>query len=157
MSATATPVAAAAPAAAPATPAPAHKNGFLRFIDAVGHDIKVAAPIVLGAAKAAEPILALTPFGPEYKLVVDAVIAAQQKATASIAAAPDLTGEQKLALAIEASTPSLTTILNEKGVTTGQQAAIQAWVQTVFQILAGPVATTTVTPGSVATGGAMLP
>ena len=158
MSATATPVAAAAP--------PAQRNGFIRFIDKVGHGIAHAAPIILGVAKAAEPILALTPFGPEFDLVVNAVIGAQQSATASIAASPTLTGEQKLALAIEASTPGLTTILNDRGVTADQQAAIQAWVQTVFQILAGPIATipytlpaptATPAPGMVQTGGAVKP
>ena len=141
------------PAASPAAPAPAHHNGFIRFIDAVGHDIAHIAPPVLHAAVAAEPILALTPFGPEYQLVVNAIVSAQQQATASIAAQPTLTGEQKLALAIQASTPSLTTILNSKGVNADQQAAIQAWVQTVFQILAGPVAMVPVTPASAQTAG----
>ena len=102
-----------------------------------------AEPVVEGveaAAVAAEPILALTPAGPEYTIAVNAVMGAQQIAQSTLAAGTTLTGTQKAAIAVNAATPALNTILSSKGVTANTESVIATWIQTVFNILAGPVA-----------------
>lgn len=114
-------------------------NGFVRFIDAIGHFFVKAAPIVEEAAVEAEPILAFTPIGPEYDIAVNAIVGAQKVATASLAANTTLTGTQKLGLAISAATPALNTILTSKGVTSDQETHVSNWIQLVFNILAGPI------------------
>jgi hypothetical protein len=114
-------------------------NGFVRFIDAVGHFFVRTAPVVEEVAVAAEPFLALTPFGPEYNLVVNAVVGVQKNATASIAAGVNLTNEQKFALAVQASQPGLNAILTSKGITDDTDAHINNWVQLIFNLLSGPV------------------
>ena len=113
-----------------------------RFIDKVEAVFLQAAPVAEAletAAVAAEPVLALTPAGPEYQVAVNAIIGAQQVADASLAAGTTLTGLQKAGIAIQAATPALNTILTSKGIATGTETLISAWVQNVFNILAGPV------------------
>lgn len=132
------------------TSTPALKtNVFDRFIDKI-EAIFVNAEPMLHTAEAlaleAEPILALTPAGPEYSVAVNAIIGAQQVAQASLAAGVDLTGGQKAALAIQAATPALNAILTAKGVSTGIEATISSWIQSVFNILAGPVTVKAPTP-----------
>lgn len=115
---------------------------FDRFIDKVTAVFVKAEPAMHTAetaAIAAEPILALTPAGPEYSVAVNAIIGAQQMAEASIAAGVHLTGMQKAALAVQAATPALNAILTSKGVSTGVEATISCWIQGVFNILAGPL------------------
>lgn len=117
-------------------------NGFVRFIDSIGHFFVKVAPVANNIAVAAEPFLALTPFGPEYDLAVNAIIGIQKTATASIAAGGTLTSEQKLALVVQAITPGLNTILASKGVTEDTQTHIATWAQLVFNLLAGPAIVT---------------
>lgn len=121
---------------APVVPA---KNVFIRFIDAVGHFFVKVAPVAEEIAVEAEPILAFTPIGPEYDVAVNAIVGAQKVATASIAAGANLTGTQKLNLAIQAATPALNTILTSKGVSADQETHVSNWIQLVFNILAGPI------------------
>lgn len=134
-------------ATVPAPVAPG-KNGFIRFIDAIGHFFVKAGPRIEQVAVALEPALAFTPFGPEYDLVVNAIVGVQKTATASLAAGGTLTNEQKMALVLQAATPGLDTILKSAGHTdtTAIDAAIKNWAQVVFDILAGPVAITPPTP-----------
>lgn len=115
------------------------KNGFVRFIDAIGHFFVHAAPVIEEVAVAAEPFLAFTPFGPEYDLAVNAIVGVQKSATASIAAGVNLTGEQKFALAVQAAGPGLNAILASKGVTADTQTHVSNWVQLIFNLLSGPV------------------
>ena len=127
--------------ATPAVPAP--DNVVERFIDEVKAVFVKAQPLaqaVEAAALMAEPILALTPAGPEYQVAVNAIVGAQQVAQASLAAGTNLTGTQKAAIAVQAATPALNTILTSKGVTTKVEGIITTWIQNVFNILAGPVA-----------------
>ncbi len=130
------------PAPVPA-PAPKH-NGFVRFIDAVGGFFVHQAPRIEAIAIAAEPFLALTPFGPEYNLVLNAIVGVQKTATASLAASATLTGTQKMALVVQAVTPGLTQILGTKGITGSIEQAIQEFAQNVYNLQTGP--TTTVPP-----------
>ena len=125
------------------TPAATAKENIVeRFIDGVKAVFVRAQPVVQAletAAVAAEPILALTPAGPEYLVAVNAILGAQQVAQASIAAGTNLTGAQKAAIAVQAATPALNTILTSKGVSSNTESVINTWVQNVFNILAGPV------------------
>lgn len=127
-------------------PAPA-ESGWTRFIDAIGSFFKKSAPVIEGIAVAAEPFLALSPFGPEYDLVVNAIVGVQQTATASLTTGATLTGTQKMALVLEAITPGLTAILASKKVTSGIPAAISQFAQNVYNLQTGP--TTTVAPVAV--------
>ena len=124
-------------------------DAFDRFIDSIEAVFVKAEPTLHAAetvAVEAEPILALTPAGPEYSVAVNAIVGAQQVAQASLAAGVNLNGTQKAALAIQAATPALNAILTSKGVSTSLEATISSWIQTVFNILAGPVAVKTPTP-----------
>jgi hypothetical protein len=115
-----------------------------RFIDKIKAFFVAAEPAaeaVETAAVAAEPILALTPAGPEYQVAVNAIVGAQQVAEASLAAGTNLTGTQKAAIAVQAATPALNTILSSKGVSSNTEAVISTWIQNVFNILAGPIGT----------------
>jgi len=132
------------------TPAPA-ENGFERFIDKIGQFFKKDAPIIEGFAVAAEPFLALTPFGPEYALVVNAIIGVQKTATASLSTGASLTGAQKMALVLEAASPGLTAILASKQVTSGVPAAISQFAQNVYNLQTGPVTTVAPTAAKPAT------
>ena len=71
---------------------------------------------------------------------VNAIVGAQQMAQASLAAGVNLNGAQRAALALQAATPALIAILTSKGVNTNLEATIASWIQTVFNVLAGPVA-----------------
>ena len=122
---------------------PVQENAVERFIDKIEAVFVKAAPVAQAletAAVDAEPILALTPAGPEYQVAVNAIVGAQQVAEASLAAGTNLTGEQKAAIAVQAATPALNTILTSKGVSSGTEGVISTWIQNVFNILAGPVA-----------------
>ena len=122
---------------------PTQENVIDRFIDEVKAVFVKAEPVGAAletAAVDAEPILALTPAGPEYQVAVNAIVGAQQVAQASLAAGTNLTGTQKAAIAIQAATPALNTILTSKGVTSNVESVISTWIQNVFNILAGPVA-----------------
>lgn len=125
------------------TSAPASEGVLGRFIDkieAVFVKVQPYEQAIETAAVAAEPILALTPEGPEYDVAVNAIIGAQQVAKASLAAGTTLTGVQKAGIAVQAATPALTAILTSKGVTAETEAVISSWIQNVFNILAGPLA-----------------
>ena len=113
-----------------------NENLVERFIDKVEAVFVKAEPFAL----AAEPVLALTPAGPEYQVALNAIVGAQQVAQASLAAGTTLTGVQQAAIAVNAATPALNTILSSKGVTGSTEAVIGNWIQSVFGILAGPVA-----------------
>lgn len=130
-------------------------NGFVRFIDAIGHFFVKQAPVIEKVAEAAEPLLALTPFGPEYDLIVNAIVGVQKTATASLTTGASLTGEQRMALVIQAVTPGVTAILASKGITepTAVEQAIAQFAQNVYNLQTGPVATTTtaVLPSSAST------
>lgn len=130
--------AAVVPAPAATTAAPKQKPGFVRFIDHVGHFFAAEGPAVLKVAVDAEPILALTPFGPEYTLVVNSIVNAQRIATLSMQAGATLSGEQKMALALAAVMPALSEILKAKGVTADVEKAIAGFVQAVYDLHAGP-------------------
>jgi hypothetical protein len=134
MSTTPTPVAAAA----------SQPSGFIRFIDAIGNFFVKSAPVIEGVAVDAEPFLALSPFGPEYDIVVNAIVGVQKTATASLSTGGTLTGLQKMALVLEAVTPGLSAILASKKVTSGVPAAISQFAQNVYSLQTGP--TTTVAP-----------
>ena len=128
-------------ASTPVVAAP--ENAISRFIDEIKAVLVKVQPLTQAletAALAAEPILALTPAGPEYAVAVNAIIGAQQVAEASIAAGTNLTGVQKATIAVQAATPALNTILTSKGVTADTESIIGTWIQNVFNILAGPVA-----------------
>lgn len=124
------------------TPAP--KNPFVRFIDAVGRFFVKEGPVIEAAAVAAEPILALTPFGAEYALVVNAIYGVQKTATASLGTGATLTNEQKMALVIQAISPGVTAVLASKGITepTAVQTAIAQFAQNVYNLQTGPIAVT---------------
>ncbi|WP_188760843.1 hypothetical protein [Edaphobacter acidisoli] len=127
------------------------ENGFERFIDKIGAFFKRAEPAINaaeGVAVSAEPFLALTPYGPEYDLVLNAIVGAQQTAEASLATGVTLTGEQKMALVLAAVTPGLTAILKSKNVTSGIPAAIAQFAQNVYNLQTGPA--TTVPPAAAA-------
>lgn len=123
------------------TPAP---SGFKRFIDAIGNFFKKSAPIIEEAAVAAEPLLALSPVGPEYDLVVNAIVGVQKTATASLLTGATLTDAQKMALVIQAITPGVTTVLASKGITEPATVttAIAQFAQNVYNFQTGPVAVT---------------
>lgn len=130
--------------------APPRGTAVERFIDRIEAVFVKIQPALQAAetfAIAAEPILALTPAGPEYLVAVNAIVGAQQVAQASLAAGTNLTGSQKSAIAVQAATPALNTILASKGVSTDTQNVIAIWIQNVFNILAGPVASITVAKG----------
>lgn len=128
---------------APVTPEVKVENGFERFIDKLNKFIASKLPGAIKIAEAAEPILALTPAGPEYNLVVGAIAIASQASAASVAAGgPALTGEQKMAIAVQSSTPALTTILASKGVTSEVPAAISQFAQNVYNLQTGPAVAT---------------
>ena len=116
-----------------------------RFIDKVEAVFVKAEPYgqaMVAAALAAEPVLALTPAGPEYEVAVNAIVGAQQIAQASLAAGTVLSGAQKAAIAVQAATPALSTILTSKGVSVETGTAISTWIQNIFNILAGPLVST---------------
>lgn len=122
---------------------PAKENAVERFIDKIKAFLVGAAPVAQAletAAVDAEPILALTPAGPEYQVAVNAIVGAQQVAAASLAAGTNLTGAQKAQIAVQAATPALNAILTSKGVSSNTESVIGTWIQNVFNILAGPVA-----------------
>jgi hypothetical protein len=123
------------------------ESGFMRFIDAIGNFFVKSAPVLEGLAVAAEPFLALSPFGPEYDLVVNAIIGVRKTATASLTIGATLTGTQQMALVLEAVVPGLTAILASKKVTTGIPTAINQFAQNVYNLQTGP--TTTVAPTAV--------
>ncbi len=113
-----------------------------RFIDKIKAVLVKAEPtahVVEVAAVDAEPLLALTPAGPEYEVAVNAIVGAQQVAQASLAAGTNLSGVQKAAIAVQAATPALNAILSSKGVSSNAESIISTWIQNVFNILAGPV------------------
>ena len=121
---------------------PTTENVLERFIDKIKAVFVKAVPIaeaVETAAVDAEPILALTPAGPEYQVAVNAIVGAQQVAQASLAAGTNLTGAQKATIAVQAATPALNAILTSKGVTASTESVISTWIQNVFNILAGPI------------------
>ena len=123
--------------------APVSVGTFDRFIDKIEAVFVKAEPYaeaVETAAVAAEPLLALTPAGPEYQVAVNAIIGAQQVAQASLAAGTTLTGAQKAQIAVQAATPAINSILSSKGVSAGAENIIGTWVQNIFNILAGPLA-----------------
>lgn len=127
---------------APVPPVAPGKNGFIRFIDAIGHFFVKAEPAIEKVAVDLEPALAFTPFGPEYALVVNAIVGVRKTATASLASGVGLTGEQQMALVLQAATPGLNAILQSKGHTDNAtiDAAVKQWAQVVFDILSGPIA-----------------
>jgi hypothetical protein len=127
----------------PAVPAVKTENGFERFIDSLGSFFKKAAPIALEGAEVAAPLLALSPIGPEYNIVlggITAAIGADQAITA--ASSTPLSGTQKMAIALSVASPQLTTILASKGITepTSVQTAIQQFAQNVYNLQTGPAA-----------------
>lgn len=131
------------PATQPTT-ASSPENGFQRFIDKIGSFFTKSAPVIETIAQDAEPFLALTPYGPEYDLVVNAIIGAQKTATASLVTGATLNGTQKMSLVLQAVTPGLSAILASKKVTTGVPQAISEFAQNVYNLQTGP--TTTVPP-----------
>ncbi len=126
---------------------PAKKqSGFHRFIDELFSFVKKAAPVADQLANAAKPIMALTPFGPEYNLAVTGIETAVQADVATQAASGiPLTNLQKMALALQVSTPGITQILASKGITepVPVQTAISGFVQTVYDLHTGPTAAAT--------------
>ncbi len=123
--------------------APVTHNGFVRFIDGLENFFKHAAPVVGNLAEAARPILALTPYGPEYNLALTGIeTAVQADIAVQKASATPLTGVQKMALAVAVATPGITQILAAKGVheTSTQQTAIAQFLQNVYSLQTGPVA-----------------
>jgi hypothetical protein len=121
------------------------ESGYKRFIDAIGNFFVKSAPEIEEVAEVAEPILALTPFGPEYDLVVNAIVGVQKTATASLSSGATLTGAQRMALVISAISPGVTAILASKGITesTAVQQAIAEFAQNVYNLQAGPTASAT--------------
>lgn len=128
-------------------------NGFIRFIDAIGSFFKKEAPALEADAVAAEPILALTPFGPEYDLVVNAIIGVQKTATASLSTGATLTSDQKLALVVTAVTPGVTSVLASAGITepAAVSTAISQFTQNVYNLQAGPAVSPNVPPAPATT------
>jgi hypothetical protein len=118
------------------------ESGFKRFIDEVGNFFVHTAPIVEEEAVAAEPFLALTPFGPEYNLVVGAIVGIQKVATVSLSTGAALSGVQRMALVMSAVLPGLEAILKSKGITepAAVSAASSQFAQNVYNFQTGPVA-----------------
>jgi hypothetical protein len=130
---------------APVVAAPKTENGFERFIDKFKAFVKKEAPLVDEVANAAKPILALTPFGPEYNLALTAIeTAAKVDAATQAAAGKPLTGTQQMALAVQVANTGLTTILASKGITesAATEAAISQFLQNVYNIQTGPATAT---------------
>jgi hypothetical protein len=123
------------------------ENGFQRFIDSIGSFFTKTAPVIEQIAVDAEPFLALSPVGPEYDLVVNAIVGIQKTATASLTTGATLSGAQKMALVLQSITPGLTAILASKGITSNVPAAISQFAQNVYNLQTGP--TTTVAPTAV--------
>jgi hypothetical protein len=120
-----------------------HENGFERFIDKLKAFVKKEAPLADAVANAAKPILALTPFGPEYNLALTAIeTAARADVATQAAAGKPLTGTQQMALAVQLANTGIATILESKGVTepTAVQAAISQFLQNVYDLQTGPSA-----------------
>jgi hypothetical protein len=115
------------------------ESGFKRFIDAIGNFFVKSAPVLENVAVDAEPFLALSPVGPEYDLVVNAIVGVQKTATASLTTGATLTGAQRMALVLEAVTPGLSQILASKNVTSGIPAAISQFAQNVYNLQTGPM------------------
>jgi hypothetical protein len=137
----------AAVTTAPTEPAKT-ENGFERFIDKLESFVSAELPVVSSVAVAAEPILALTPIGPEYALVVTA-IAAAEKASAAFRSKTGvaLTGKQKMSLVVQATAPALSAILTAKGVTDASiPTAIGQFAQNVYNLQTGPAAATLPSP-----------
>lgn len=136
-------------ATAPIAPAPTStENGFERFIDKLESFVSAELPTVIDAAVAAEPILALTPVGPEYALVVTA-IAAAEKASAAFRSKTgvSLTGTQKMSLVVQATAPTLTATLSAAGVTDAAiPTAIGQFAQNVYNFQSTPAAAPTPAP-----------
>lgn len=132
------------PANTPVPVAPVkQKAPFIRFIDRIGKIggfLLHEAPVIAKVAQELEPEMALTPFGPEYKLVVDAIVGAQRTASMTAQVGAQLTGDQKMALVISAITPALAKLLESKGVKSGVPDAIAQFAQSVYGLQAGPVA-----------------
>ncbi len=125
-------------------PAPAKtENAFERFIDKLVPFLKKEAPVALEGAEAAEPLLALTPIGPEYALALTAITTAV-KADQSIqaASATPLTNSQKMAVAVSVATPGIAQILATKGIVepASVQTAIAQFLQNVYNLQTGPAA-----------------
>ena len=126
------------------TAAPAKKeSGIHRFIDELDSFFKRAAPVADQLANAAKPILALTSVGPEYNLALTGIETAVQADIATQAASgTPLSNLQKMALAVQVSTPGLTQILATKGITEppAVSSAISGFVQNVYDLQTGPTA-----------------
>lgn len=128
------------------TAAPAKKeSGLHRFIDDLDSFFKKAAPIADQLANDAKPLVALSPLGPEYNLALTGIESAVQADVATQAAASTpLTNLQKMALAVQVTTPGLTKILATKGITEplAVSSAISGFVQNVYDFQTGPTAVT---------------
>jgi len=134
------PVTVPVPSVPVSTPVAAKPNGFIRFIDTIKADFKKFEPIAEEVAVAAEPLLALSPIGPEYNLVVNAIVGARKAADASLSVGANLNGTQQMSLVLAAITPGVTAVLASKGITESATvtAAIAQFVQNVYGLQTGP-------------------
>lgn len=114
------------------------KSGFVRFIDKVGSFMLRHESAIEHAAVDLEPVLALTPFGPEYDLVVNAIVGMRRTAAASKAAGAEISGVDQMKKVLETVTPALVNILVVKGVLDSHDVHIANYAQVVFDLLCGP-------------------
>jgi hypothetical protein len=125
----------------PAGQIAAKEDGFVRFIDRIGSAFVKAEPTVNQVAADLEPVLAFTPFGPEYDLAVNALYGIEKTAAASKAAGTELTASQKLAMAVQQVEPALNAILKAKGVSGDTRSHVENWVNLIYLLLSGPAGT----------------
>jgi hypothetical protein len=121
-----------------ATVVPHQKAGFVRFIDKVGGFFVRHEGAIEQAAVDAEAVLALTPFGPEYDLVVNAIVGIRRMASASKSAGVAISGPDQMKKVVEAVTPGLVNILVSKNVIDNHDVHIANYTQVLFDLLSGP-------------------
>lgn len=134
--ATAVPAPVTAPVPAPAVPAAPHKAGFIRLIDKVSGFFHAHGGEVLQCAEAAEPfVAALTPFGLEYDLVVNAIVGMRRTASAAQAAGVQMTGADQMKAVFAATAQPLSSILDARGVAKDDHdAAIATFLQAIYSL-----------------------
>lgn len=130
-------------AAPPAVPAAPHKSGFIRLIDKLGGFFHTHEGTIQDCAIASESIVgALTPFGPEYDLVVNAIVGMRRTAAAAQVAGVQVAGPDQMKVVFAATMPTLSSILSSKGIAKDDQDAIIAtYLQAVYSLHTLPAVT----------------
>lgn len=132
-------------AAAPPVVPPAHKNSFLKKLGQLGKDVvQKVLPVLTRAAVVAEPVVDLLfPLeGPLYNTVVTAIVEAEVRGAQAAAGAQ--TGPEKFEAVWKSVSPQLLSLANTNGLISADgEASVQKYIQSIFNILDGPVKATT--------------